>query len=157
MGCGKVYKFLVTLVKMQSPKNLLNYTTGSKILKPVANLNCQERKNALTYLMFLKEKRNGVIKGRRCADGQNQREYTAKEEASLPTVTIESVMLSYTIDAKENRDVGIVDIPNAFMHVDMDHTVHMKLEGKMAELLVKIDPKMYSRPYVLMENGKPGM
>ena len=62
-------------------------------------------------------------------------------------------MLSCTIDAKENRDVGIIDIPNAFMQVDMDDTVHMKLEGNMAELLVKIDPKLY-RPYVLIENGK---
>jgi hypothetical protein len=62
-------------------------------------------------------------------------------------------MLSCTIDAKENRDIAIVDIPNAFMQVDMDETVRMKLEGKMAELLVKIDPKLY-RPYVMNENGK---
>jgi Reverse transcriptase (RNA-dependent DNA polymerase) len=75
---------------------------------------------------------------------------------SSPTVAIESVMLSCTVDAKEYRDVGIVDIPNAFMQVDMDDTVHVKLKGKMAELLVKIDPKLY-RPYVLMENRKPVM
>ena len=62
-------------------------------------------------------------------------------------------MLSCTIDAKENRDVGIVDFPNAFMQVDMDETVHMKLEGKIAELLMKIDPDLY-QPYVLTENGK---
>ena len=113
-----------------------------KVLKPVVNLNCKERKDALKSLMFLREKRNGVIKGRGCADGRKQREYTTKEEASSPTVAIESVMLSCTIDAKEGRDVGIVDIPNAFMQVDMDDTVQMKLEGKMAELLVKIDPKL---------------
>ena len=35
----------------------------------------------------------------------------------------------------------------------MDDIVHMKLEGKMAELLVKVDPKMY-RKYVQMEKGK---
>ena len=84
--------------------------------------------------MFLKEKRNGIIKGRRCADGRKQQGYTTKEEASSATVAIESVMLSCTIDAIERRDVGIVDIPNAFMQADMDETVHMKLEGKMAEL-----------------------
>ena len=77
-----------------------------------------------------------------------------KEEASSPTVAIESVMLSCTIDERERRDVGIVDIPNAFMQADMDETVHMNLEGKMAELLVKIDPKLY-RPFILTENGKP--
>ena len=96
----------------------------------MANLNCKERKDALKYLMFLKEKRNGIIKGRGCADGRKQRGYMTKEEASSPTVAIESVMLSCTIDARKRRDVGIVDIPNAFMQADMDETVHMKLEGK---------------------------
>ena len=95
--------------------------------------------------MFLKKKRNGSIKGRGCADGRKQRLYTAKEDASSPTVAIESVMLSSVIDAKENRDVATVDIPGAFMQADMDDVVHMRLEGKMAELLVKIDPKMYRK------------
>ena len=34
----------------------------------------EERTKALTYLMYLKEKRDGRIKGRRCADGQSQQE-----------------------------------------------------------------------------------
>jgi Reverse transcriptase (RNA-dependent DNA polymerase) len=125
-----------------------------KVIKPISNLNCQERKDALKYLMFLKEKKNGIIKGRGCADGRKQRLHTTKEEASSPTVAIESVMLSCVIDAKERRDVGIVDLPNAFMQADMDEKVYMKLEGKMAELLVKIDPKLY-RKFILIENGKP--
>jgi hypothetical protein len=65
--------------------------------------------------MFLKKKRNGIIKGRGCADGRKQREYTSKEDASAPTVTIESVMLSCIIEAEEGRDVATVDIPSAFM------------------------------------------
>ncbi|KAI2500335.1 Reverse transcriptase (RNA-dependent DNA polymerase) [Fragilaria crotonensis] len=124
-----------------------------KVLKPTKNLNCKERRDALQYLMFLKEKRNGIIKARGCADGRKQRAFTTKEEASSPTVSIESVMLSCVIDAKERRDVATVDLPGAFMQADMEDTVHMKLEGKMAELLVKCDPKLY-REYVQMENGK---
>ena len=77
----------------------------------------------------------------------------AKEDASSPTVAIESLMLSCVIDAEEGRDVGTVDIPGAFMQADMEDTVHMKMEGKMAELLVRIDPKLY-RKYVRMESGK---
>jgi hypothetical protein len=50
--------------------------------------------------------------------------------------------------------VATVDIPGAFMHADMDETVHIKLVGKMAELLVLVDPKLY-RKYVKIENGKP--
>ena len=44
------------------------------------------RKQALGYLVFLKRKRSGKIKGRGCADGQHQREYITKEESSSPTV-----------------------------------------------------------------------
>jgi hypothetical protein len=40
------------------------------------------------------------------------------------------------------------------MHADMDETVHMKIEGPMAKLLVNIDPKLYE-PYLTHENGKP--
>jgi hypothetical protein len=63
-------------------------------------------------------------------------------------------MLSCTIDAKEGRDVATADIPGAFMQTDMEDTVHMMLEGPMAELLVKIDPKLYQK-YLMVKNGKP--
>jgi Reverse transcriptase (RNA-dependent DNA polymerase) len=46
-----------------------------------------------------------------------------------------------------------VDIPGAFMQADMDELVHMRLEGTMAELLVKLDPKLY-RKYIQTINGK---
>ena len=36
----------------------------------------KERNKALRYLMFLKEKRDGTIKARGCADGRLQRIYT---------------------------------------------------------------------------------
>jgi hypothetical protein len=109
-----------------------------KVLEPVSsdNITREEKRASLQYLMFLKKKRNGTIKGRGCADGRKQRLHTTKEEASSPTVAIEAVMLSCVIDAMEGRDVATVDIPGAFMQADMDEMVHMKLEGKMAELLV---------------------
>jgi hypothetical protein len=126
------------------------------VLKPkhAETLSHQERKGALQYLMFLKQKRSGKIKGRGCADGRKQREYLSKEEVSSPTVAIESVLLTCAIDALERRDVATVDIPGAFMQADMDEVVHMKLEGQMAELLVRLDPKLY-RKYLHSNNGKP--
>jgi len=109
---------------------------------------------SLRYLMYLKKKRCGRIKGRGCADGRKQRLNTSKEDASSPTVAIESVMLSCTIDAKEKRDVATCDIPGAFLQADMDELVHVRLEGTMAELMARLDPKLY-RKYVLIEHGKP--
>jgi len=54
--------------------------------KKSSELNAQERASALAYLMFLKEKRTGEVKGRGCADGQLQWDYMTKEENSAPTV-----------------------------------------------------------------------
>jgi hypothetical protein len=62
-------------------------------------------------------------------------------------------MLSATIDALEGRDVATVDIPKAFMQADIDEVVHVKFEGEIAEMLVKMDPKLYHK-YVKDEHGK---
>ena len=49
------------------------------------------------------------------------------------------------IDALETRDVETTDIPGAFMQADMDEIVNTKIEGKMAQLMTKIDPKKYKK------------
>jgi hypothetical protein len=64
-----------------------------------------------------------------------------KEDTSSPTVAVESLMLSCTIDAEEQRDIATADIPGAFMQADMIGNVHVKLEGKIAELLAKLIQK----------------
>ena len=122
--------------------------------RDASTLSPTQKRNALGYLMFLKQKQTGQIKGRGCANGRTQRLHTPKDDASSPTVATESVLLSCVIDAKERRDVATVDIPGAFMQGDQDETVHMRLEGTLAELLTKCDPKLY-RQYVVTENNKP--
>ena len=57
------------------------------------------------------------------------------------------------IDAIEGRDVATCDIPGAFMQSDMKDKVVMKLEGVMAEVIIKIDPKLYKK-FVATENGR---
>jgi hypothetical protein len=56
------------------------------VMEPIdpSNLSPAKRKGALRYLMFLKEKRCGKIKGRGCADGRPQRDYMSKEDTSAP-------------------------------------------------------------------------
>ena len=53
------------------------------------------------------------------------------------------------IDALEKRDVATTYIPGAFMQADMDEIVNMKIEGKMAQLMTKINPKKYKK-YTVM-------
>ena len=36
----------------------------------------------------------------------------------------------------------LIDSPGAFMQADMEGVADMKLEGKMTELVVRIDPKL---------------
>jgi hypothetical protein len=62
-------------------------------------------------------------------------------------------MLSSTIDAMEERDVATVNIPGAFMQANIDEVVHVRFKGEMAEMLVRMDPKLY-RKYIRDENGK---
>lgn len=124
-----------------------------KVMIPMNDLPRQKKRGALEYLMFLKKKRCGKIKARGCADGRKQRLYTAKEDASSPTVSIEALLLTCVIDAKEGRDVATADIPGAFMQADMDEEVFMRLEGKMVDLLLMLDREFYG-PKVVYENGK---
>jgi len=51
-----------------------------------------------------------------------------KNEVSSPTVSLEAMILSCTIDAGESRYVVVTDIPGAFLHVDMEENVHMLLK-----------------------------
>jgi hypothetical protein len=76
-----------------------------------------------------------------------------KQETSSPTVATEALFLTCVVEATEHRDVATYDIPGAFMQSDMKGKVIMKLEGIMAEVIIKIDPKKYTQQ-VTIENGK---
>ena len=74
-----------------------------------------QRQKVLEYHMFLKDKRDGEIKGKAVDGGNKKRDYISKEYASSPTVATDSVLLSCIIDAEEERDVAVIDILNAFI------------------------------------------
>ena len=116
----------------------------------------EERAKALKYLMYLKEKRDGRIKGRGCADGRPQQEYTEKINNSSPTASLAAIMLTCMIDAFEKRDVATANIPGAFLQTKMpkgEDDVHVILDGRMAELLAKIAPETYQE-YVHQRRGQ---
>ena len=112
----------------------------------------EQKENALKYLMFLKEKRCGKIKGRGCADGRKQRLWKSKDETTSPTISTEALFLMCLIIAKERRHVVTVDIPGAFMQSDIDEEVHIKLEGEIADLLIRRDPSY--KEFAAQEKGK---
>ena len=65
------------------------------------------------------------------------------------------MMMSCAIDAKENRHVAIADILGAFLHAVLDKEVYMLLEGKIAELIVKLDPKLHMWKWHIRLNHLP--
>jgi hypothetical protein len=104
--------------------------------------------------MFLKEKRNGDIKGRACADGRKQWKTINKEDAASPTVATESVFTTAAIEAHEGRRVAVFDIPGAYLHTKTDEDVIMVLEGPLAELMVKVAPSLYRKYITTNSKGK---
>jgi hypothetical protein len=103
-----------------------------------------QRQTVLESYMFLKLKRDGNIKGRTVAGGNKQRDYISKEDASSPTVTTESVLLSCIIDAEEHREVAVEDIPNAFVQTRMENEKDMafiKIRGILVDIMVEIAPE----------------
>jgi len=62
-------------------------------------------------------------------------------------------MMSCAIDAKENRYMAVADIQGAFLNAHIQEEVHMLLEGKIAELIVKLDPRLY-RKYIWQNKSR---
>jgi hypothetical protein len=116
-----------------------------KVFEPkhANDLSEEDRKKALSLLIFLKEKKSGAVKARSCANGSVQREHVAKEEAVAPTVRLDLVFITSTIDAKESRKVVTINNPGAFLHADNEDYVIIKMVGTLAELMVKTNPKLY--------------
>jgi hypothetical protein len=115
------------------------------VIKPVParSLTREQKHVALNYLMYLKQKCCGRIKAWGCADGRKQRLYKSTDETSSPMVSTEAVFLTAIINAQEQRQVMTINIPGAFMHVDIDELIHVHLEGPMAVLLARVDPEKY--------------
>ena len=63
------------------------------------DLTATQRRTVLESHLFLKEKRDGTIKERTVAGGNNQHGYISKEDDSPPTVASESVLLLCIIDS----------------------------------------------------------
>ena len=96
--------------------------------------------------MFLKEKIDGTIKGRIIVVENKQREFISKEDSSSPPVATEDVLVSCITDVEEEREVSVIDTPNAFIQTQVDNenerTV-INIRGFIVELLLDIDPDFY--------------
>ena len=105
-----------------------------------------QRQTVLESEILLKDKRYGAIKDRAVDGGNKQREYISKEDKSSPTVATEAVLLSWIIDTEEEREVAVIDTPNAFIQTRLEDEKDMefiKIHGVLVEIMVEIAPDVY--------------
>ncbi len=115
-----------------------------------AKLSREEQMQALSLLLFLKEKWTGKIKGRVCLNGAPQWACIPKEDTASPMVLTESTFITGTIAASKCRKVRCYDVPSAFVNTDVDKDVLMVLKGELAKTMIQIAPQVY-RKYVTVD------
>ena len=108
------------------------------------SLTTEQKKRALRAINLIKEKRNGVLKGRTVADGRAQRAYVPREEATSPALGHETLIASAVVDAFERRDVGLFDVPGAYLHATFDKFVLLKFEDEFVDIMIQVNPTFAS-------------
>ena len=130
---------------------------GKPVIKPLNadSLSFEDKKKAMEAVTFIKEKRCGTIKGRSCANGSGQRKYLKENESvASPTCVLESHISTLIIDAYENRDVAVFDIPGAYLHAETpkDKLILMVFRDIFVDILCEVNPDV--KKYVKIINGK---
>ena len=64
-------------------------------------------------------KKDGTVKARGYANGSMQRFYIPKEEVTSLIVEKDSALITGVIEAKQKRDVIIIDISNGFVQISV--------------------------------------
>ncbi len=120
------------------------------------SLSPAEQKQALSSLMNIVEKRNGRVRAQAVADGSKERTQPGykKEDGASPTVATNSIMITAAIDAHKQRDVATIDIPGAFLHAYNDKETLMLLKGRLAKLMVQVDPQLYRKFVIYDKNNQ---
>ena len=97
-----------------------------------------KKSEAISSLMFLMENWDGTINAHACADGKKQQD--------------ESIFITAAIEAKEERDMSVMDLPGAVLCAANEDDVIMTITGKLAELVVMIAPQIYQK-YIITKKG----
>ena len=114
----------------------------------------EQKRLALDAVNLIKEKRDGHIKGRTCANGSTQRSYIPREEASSPTVSLEALLSLFIIFAYEKRATAVFDVPGAYLHADIPEGKFalLKITGQFVDIVCDVNPEF--RKDVRYEHGR---
>jgi hypothetical protein len=118
------------------------------IPKQYSQLTEDEKTKVLESHIFVVKKHTRETKARLVGGGNKQQDYLTKEDSSSFTVATESVLLTLIVNADEQQDVAIVDIPNAFIQTwveDKKDWVIIQIHGVVVDWLTKIAPEVYTQ------------
>lgn len=131
---------------------------GKPVVSPVMmeSITPEEMKQAMEAVALIKEKRNGKMKGRVCANGSRQKRFL-KDDKSIasPTVSVEGLLGTFIIDAYEGREIGSFNIPGAYLHAKMEHgetRVLLRLRDELVDMMCRANAKYL--PYVHVVKGR---
>ena len=83
------------------------------------------------------------MKSQVCTDDRKQQDEMNREDMASPTDMARSVLITSGIDAEKEREVAVVDLPGAFLHVDMGDLANVLLRGELAEFMAAVAPDIY--------------
>ena len=111
---------------------------------PWESLTDEDKRQALDAVNLIKQKRCGKIKGRCAANGSRQKQYLKEDESvASPTVSLEGLLGTFVIDAKEGRMVNTFDVPGAFLQAPMPEgkKVLLKMKGEFVDIMCRVNPE----------------
>ena len=127
---------------------------GKAVVEPVDydSLTEEEIRMAMDTINLIKEKRGGTVKGCTCANGSRQCKYLKQDKlVASPTVSNEGMLGSFLIDAYERQEMGVFDIPGAYLHTEMehkdDHRILLVLHNEFVDMMCEVNPKYI--PFVM--------
>ena len=102
------------------------------------------------------EKRDGRIEARKCAVGSKQRTFEGynRAEWASPTVSIDGAIITSAIEAHEKQYIATCDLPGAYLNTDNNEKTLMLLKGRLAELMVQVDLKLYRKYATVSAKGE---
>ena len=81
-----------------------------------------------------------------------KRNYAIREDATLPTIKTESLIMSLLVDTHGKRDVATADIVGVYLLIYMEDKVLVKLSGRGVQILCEANHKY--KDFIATENVK---
>ena len=75
-----------------------------------------------------------------------------KDDVTLPTVQLESLLMTWTLDALEGRNIANADVGGAFLMPDIVDFVLVTIDGKVVDIMCEANPSYMQ--YVTYEHNK---